>query len=78
MRAPSAVQRLRKSLTAQTAIENRIATAESQLDGTQMAVCLMFKNCAVTTQIATAKRATAAPETQSAKNARRLARLNSK
>lgn len=73
-------QRLRKSLTAQlnpatlAEIKNRIAPAGGRPEGAQMAAALMFKNMAATLQIANIKRATA--DTQSAKNARRLSKLN--
>jgi hypothetical protein len=78
--APSATQRLRQSLTAQlnpatlAEIQTRIAPAGDRPDGAQMAAVLMFKNMAATLQIANIKRATA--DTQSAKNARRLSKLN--
>jgi hypothetical protein len=74
--APSATQRLRQSLTAQinpatlAEIKNRVAPAGGRPTTGQMAATLMFRNMAATLQIATT-------DSQSAKNARRLAKLNS-
>lgn len=76
----SATQRLRQSLTAQlnpatlAEIKKSIAPAGGRPEGAQMAAALMFKNMAATLQIANIKRATA--DSQSAKNARRLSKLN--
>lgn len=77
----SAAQSLRKSLTAQinpatlAEIKNRVAPAGGRPTSGQMAASLMFKNMAATLQIANIKRATA--DSQTAKNARRLAKINS-
>jgi hypothetical protein len=79
--APSATQRLRKSLTAQinpatlAEIKNRITPAGGRPTSGQMAASLMFQNMALILQIANIKRTTT--DSQSAKNARRLAKLNS-